>query len=111
LQDWSLNLESVEKVSLLSVDGSGIPLNTFLDLTLRNIVGALLDLKHLIEALALHESRQNACHLLQCPRPTVLREALRETIAVLEKTKSAFKSKELGKLRQKLEDLVKNEMK
>jgi hypothetical protein len=32
-----------------------------------------------------------------------------ETIEVLEKTKNAFKSKELGDLRKKLEKLVKTE--
>jgi len=33
-------------------------------------------------------------------------EALNETIAVLERTKSAFKSKELGALRERLEKIV-----
>ena len=43
---------------------------------------------------------------LESSRPLVLLEALRDTIAVLEKTKSSFKSKELGDLRVRLEQLV-----
>ena len=51
-------------------------------------------------------SNVNVCDLLSCPRMARYQEALRETVAVLEKTKRAFKSKDLGELRQKIEVLL-----
>ena len=47
-----------------------------------------------------------ACRLLDCPRLAVLTDSLKETIDVLEKTKKAFRSKELGSLRTKLEGVL-----
>lgn len=82
-----------------------VPIDTFIALTIRNIYGALADLQRLVLEPT-HDSRGDACHLLECPRPAKLLEALRETIEVLEKTKGSFRSKELGALREKLEKLV-----
>jgi hypothetical protein len=48
------------------------------------------------------------CQLINCPRGAQLQAALEETIAVLEETKGAFKSKTLGDLRHKLELLLKH---
>ena len=52
------------------------------------------------------ESRVDMCTLLGCPRSQRYEGAIRETVAVLEKTKRAFKSKDLGELRQKLEQVL-----
>jgi CheY-like chemotaxis protein len=49
----------------------------------------------------------DVCRFMQCPRLDVYERALRETIDVLERTKHAFKSKDLGELRRKLELLLK----
>jgi FixJ family two-component response regulator len=108
LQDWQQKLAGMENwMAHAPGDVSHVPVSTFLDLTLRNVVDALSDLKALTETLALQRGSQDACHLLGCPRPIVLLEAIRETIGVLESTKSSFKSKELGELRQKLDGIVK----
>lgn len=48
----------------------------------------------------------DVCALVRCPRLTAYDAALRETIAVLKKTKNAFKSKELAILRERLEELL-----
>jgi hypothetical protein len=40
--------------------------------------------------------------------PRELEQALHDAVATLERTKSAFKSKELGELRKRLEVLLKN---
>ena len=45
-------------------------------------------------------------HCIFSPKLTALKGALMETIDILEKTKNAFKSKDLGHLRKKLEGLV-----
>jgi hypothetical protein len=50
--------------------------------------------------------KEHPCQLMNCPRGSQLLEAVRETIDVLEETKSAFKSKRLGELRHKLELLT-----
>ncbi|CUS37642.1 conserved hypothetical protein [Candidatus Nitrospira nitrosa] len=49
----------------------------------------------------------DVCRVLDCPRGVAYRDALEGTVEVLEKTKFAFRSKELGLLRKKIEDLLK----
>lgn len=83
--------------------------DTFLALTLRNVMGSLTDLEQLGRALAGQTITQaHPCQLINCPRGAQLQAAVEETIAVLEETKSAFKSKALGDLRQRLELLLKH---
>jgi YesN/AraC family two-component response regulator len=108
LQDWRQDLQDVEKLMRETPrDSSLAPVLTFVALTLRNLVGCLSDLKNITQALAQQSAKQDACHLLNCPRPAMLTQALEETVQVLEKTKNAFKSKDLGDLRKKLESLLK----
>lgn len=81
----------------------------FLALTLRNVMGSLTDLEQLGRALAGQPVVQaHPCQLINCPRGAQLQAAVEETIAVLEETKGAFKSKTLGDLRQKLELVLKH---
>jgi hypothetical protein len=81
------------------------PMDVYLMVTYRNILEALLGLKTLME------------HSLSTPPPAsqsephgatplLLIDALRDAIEVLEKTKDAFRSRELGDLRHRLEDLL-----
>lgn len=46
------------------------------------------------------------CPLVDCPRIEALGSAIRETIAVLEETRGAFKSKRLEVLRRKLVEVL-----
>lgn len=101
LQQWRGELKT-----LSGPDGTASPtaaIDVFLSLTLRNVMGSLTDLEQLGRALAGQPVGKHPCQLLNCPRGAQLQEAVRETIRVLEETKSAFKSKALGELRQKLE--------
>ncbi|AMW06415.1 response regulator [Gemmatimonas phototrophica] len=83
--------------------------DSFLALTLRNVMGSLTDLEQLGRALAGQPLPDaHPCQLINCPRGAQLQAALEETIAVLEETKGAFKSKTLGDLRHKLELLLKH---
>ena len=52
------------------------------------------------------EMPTDVCRLMDCPRFSVYREALESTVEVLEKTKHSFRSKELGLLRAKIEQLL-----
>jgi len=78
----------------------------FLDLTLQNAVQSMVDLRRLVDALRAQPHVSKEKDWLQSARPVRLFEALWETIAVLEKTKTSFKSKELALLRKKLESLL-----
>jgi DNA-binding response OmpR family regulator len=83
-------------------------IDTFLALTLRNVMGSLTDLEQLGRALAGQtQAKAHPCQLINCPRGAQLQTAIEETIAVLEETKGAFKSKTLGDLRHRLELLTK----
>jgi len=84
---------------------SGLTASAFLNLTLQNISGSLSDIQYLFESLASEKKEKHACSLFQCPANERLKSAITETINVLEKTKSSFKSKELGNLRKRLENI------
>jgi ActR/RegA family two-component response regulator len=110
LVSWSEDLKGIEEEqNIMPRGGFPSPIDDFLTLTFQNIAGALSDLKHLTESFSTgSSSQQEVCHLLNCPRLNTLNKTLVETIDILEKTKSAFKSKELGILRRNLEELVKD---
>lgn len=55
------------------------------------------------------ETSADICRVLHCPRRSAYREALESTVEVLEKTKAAFRSKDLGLLRKKIELLLKED--
>ncbi len=81
--------------------------DSFLALTLRNVLGSITDLEQLGRALAsANETPSHACQLINCPRGTQLQQAVEDTISLLHETKGAFKSKALGDLRRRLELLV-----
>ncbi len=105
LEEWSKDLDNIEKVTGKTSDDV-LPVNTFFMLTLRNIADALLDLKQLTDELAMQSSEQHVCNLLECSRLNELKDGLVESVKVMEKTKRAFKSKDLGVLRKKLKVLV-----
>jgi DNA-binding NtrC family response regulator len=67
-------------------------------------------LSHVQKGVEHYRAYKNAaaetCQLFNCPRFNTLNAAIIETIAVLEKTKNTFTSKELDELRQKLEKIV-----
>jgi len=84
----------------------GSPIDIFLTLTLRNVMGSLTDLEQLSRALNNRDVDHNPCQLMNCPRGAQLQAAVQEVVQVLEETKSAFRSKALGDLRHKLELLL-----
>jgi CheY-like chemotaxis protein len=81
--------------------------DSFLTLTLRNVMGSLTDLEQVGRAaLGTAGEAHHTCQLINCPRGTQLYRAVEEAVAVLEATKGSFKSKQLGDLRKKLELLL-----
>jgi len=107
LRDWSLQLEELETALRdAPVADTDAAWQTFLTLSLSHIIESLIDLKSFTEALLRPRDQTAAAAHLEASRPLVLIEALRETITVLEKTKTSFKSRELAELRAKLERLL-----
>ena len=101
LKDWR------QEFSHLGVSPTGgSPIDMFLALTLRNVMGSLTDLEQLSRALNNQPVSNNPCQLMNCPRGAQLQAAVQETVRVLEETKTAFKSKTLGDLRHQLELLL-----
>lgn len=107
LQEWCNDLDNIKKtVTLKSENATSVAINTFFELTLRNVVDSLMDLKHMVDELAMQSDEQYVCNLLDCPSLTALKGGLSETVKVLERTKSSFKSKDLGVLRKKLQTII-----
>lgn len=112
LREYRQQLEPPVAAGMLPLAPTGearTGVDSFLALTLRNVMGSLTDLEQLGRALSGQPVPDgHPCQLINCPRGAQLQAALEETIAVLEETKGAFKSKTLGDLRHKLELLLKH---
>jgi CheY-like chemotaxis protein len=107
LQNVHEEMGSLEILKNLSPGSpSYVDVDVFLHYTLNNVIASMIDLKDLTQALAQNRPKQQVCQLLNCPRHAELTEAIKDAIFVLEKTKSAFKSKELAVLREKLERVL-----
>ncbi len=62
--------------------------------------------KRFMGAQSAEQSPVASCPLVDCPRLEKLRGVLRETITVLEETKTSFKSKRLEVMRKRLTDIL-----
>jgi len=78
-------------------------LQSFLNVTMDNILGSIMDLNRLTQSLAQNEEPVIPCVAAQCPELNRVKAMLTEAVNVLEETKTAFKSKRLYALRKKLE--------
>jgi DNA-binding response OmpR family regulator len=85
-----------------------VPMDVFVTVTYRNVLEAMAGLQMV---LGYSLARKSGTEPLpgNAPTPLLLVDALRETIAVLEKTKDSFRSRDLGELRRKLERLLETE--
>lgn len=124
VENWDLSLEHLQPQSpsfekqpmpgapsqlgpqTLSPLNGCVTVDSFLNLTFQNILNSLMDIRSLTARISVEQNLGEVCHLLNCPRLALLMDSLVETIEVLEKTKGAFRSKDLGNLRKKLETIV-----
>ena len=102
--------EMRRELAQVATPTAGTGRDAFMRLALRNVMGSLTD----VEQLATSDSpaaaaAPHACQQLNCPRGAQLMEAVRETIFVLEETRSSFKSTQLRDLRRKLNLLVEHQ--
>jgi DNA-binding response OmpR family regulator len=85
--------------------GAAYSAETFIDLTLSNMAGILLDVNAMAGILHGNKKSEMVCSLINCPVQATLKDAIADSINVLEKTKTSFKSKELADLRKRLEEV------
>ena len=84
----------------------GVPVSRLLGAMLGHMGEALLDMKRLVDLSAGAELGEQVCSVRACPRLASYQRIFQEGIEILEKTKSAFKSRNLEDLRRKMEDAV-----
>ena len=106
LKYWLQSLEDIEQAfGDKNVGFSPDLLKKVIDLTFDNAAGAIDDIKTITAQAGAYELQ---CPFSSCNTLETLTQAVEETVKVLEKTKNAFKSKELGALRKKLEEILAN---
>jgi DNA-binding response OmpR family regulator len=97
LVEWAQDLGKIEDALRQGRQSQSLlPINNYLQVTAQNLLMILMDWKQVMDSSVTPQPVQQ--------EPIVA--ALMETIDVLEKTKRAFKSRELGELRKKLEKLL-----
>ena len=107
LRNWETDLVAVEEaLKATPAVNTTSAKETFVLLSIQNVVGVLNELKRLIDTQALSQRENDAYELLGCPPPMQTMEILRHTVDVLEKTKGSFKSKELRDLRLHVETFL-----
>jgi hypothetical protein len=110
LTAWEKDLSDIENSLKCGPRFSpNVAVDSFLSLTFRNIVQAMADVRHVTKSMIKNDIEPEACHLFNCSRLMELTCILQDTVDVLEKTKHSFKSRELGILRQKLEQVIHGE--
>jgi CheY-like chemotaxis protein len=107
LRETLAEIERCEEIARSSPGrAANAALVTFLGVSVQQSVSTIADIGNLAEAIVCADSEGQAQRRLQATRPLLLVEAIRETIHTLEQTKGAFKSRELGELRKRLEGLI-----
>jgi YesN/AraC family two-component response regulator len=110
LKTWNDELANL----VMTIDASKgqlsqITVESYLNITLHNIIDSINSLKNITEAMAGAKNVNYACDLLNCPRDKAFYGIIEEVINTIKNTKRSFKSNDLGALRIKLEELLKNE--
>lgn len=110
IQDWSAEIrELAEGFGRGGHSASGlsgtVSVQQMLGMVLGRMGETLLDLKHLVDMTAPGKGT-DICPVQNCPRLDMYERVIREGIETLERTKGSFKSRELGDLRQKLEQSI-----
>ncbi len=99
---------TAQRHSERSANAQAVPLAEYADRLAEELHSRIEHQRELLRHIAerLEGPCKTCCPLVQCPRLQALQGAIRETIVVLEQTRSAFKSKRLEVMRRKLIDLL-----
>lgn len=109
LQHWLEELETIE-LSLQNgkYEAFETALKSFLDVTAIKIDDTFNSIRQAIDLLDGIEPRMEICRLMQCPPLSELTEGIERSIESLKGSRELYKSKQLAKVRTKLEKLLKN---
>jgi len=116
-EEWGTAMGQLQHVIHQSKDGGGSrglewTLDRYLKKALGNMAKLALGMQNVLTQMGKEKHEigidvsDDVCELVRCPRLVTYESTLRETVEVLEKTKRAFKSKDLGALRDKIEILL-----
>ena len=83
-----------------------MPIDGLMGMVLGNLASATMDLKQLFEISLAMGQTPSVCGIQDCPRLGLYEETIREGVDALERTKGAFKSKELADLRKRFQSLL-----
>jgi len=106
IQAWAGEMAELAVSFRVPAGSAGLPLSSLLGIMLGRMGETLLDMKRLVD---LTSSGEGVCLVQNCPRLEMYQQIFREGIAILEKTKGAFKSRNLEDLRQKMENAVEHQ--
>jgi YesN/AraC family two-component response regulator len=109
IQNWSAELGELAEGFGKASPSSALSVQQMLGLVLGRMGETLLDLKHLVD-LAVPGKGSDICPIQNCPRLDMYERLIREGIDTLERTKGSFRSRELGDLRQKLEQSIEDKV-
>jgi CheY-like chemotaxis protein len=102
VQDWAGEMAQLAEGF---AQPGGVPVTRMLGAMLGRMGETLIDMKRLVDLDSGLEEGQ-ACSVRKCPRLESYQRIFQEGIEILEKTKSAFKSRNLEDLRRKMDSLV-----
>lgn len=107
VQQWAAEMSEMASSIGGGRPGGTLSVQELLGMALGRMGETLLDLKHLVDMTSPSSGEgPDLCPIRQCPRLKMYERVIREGIETLERTKGAFKSKELGDLRHRLEQTV-----
>lgn len=109
LLKWVSELEKIE----LSLSGGKCEtfetaLNSFLSITTAKIDETFENIRFIINLLGDGMPNTKICEVMQCQKLSDLTDGIKQTIIALQKSRQLFKSKQLGEIREKLENLLEN---
>jgi CheY-like chemotaxis protein len=108
LENCLREIEDLEAGLRPSRSGAACPAApALLNAAVQSVAECLAELGRLWQALLPAAPPPNLCRLVCCGRRDILEGALRDAVETIERTKHAFKSKELGSLRARLEESLK----
>jgi len=106
-QHWADEMRAFEaEVKAAPPNLGTMPIHGLMGMVLGHLASSTMDLKRLFEISLQMGPNPGLCGLQDCPRLGLYEETIREGVETLERTKGAFKSKELGELRKKFEALL-----
>jgi CheY-like chemotaxis protein len=106
IQDWAGEMEQLA-TGFSAVPG-GMPIQQMLGVMLGRMGESLLDMKRLLDLSTGTGLEAQQCSIEHCPRLKSYDKIFHEAIDILEKTKGAFKSRNLEDLRLRMEHVLDN---